>query len=126
MNRSTERNRKVQQEPKLSFGSALKQNVRIFLIIITIFKVQFKNTNSAGKKSKKSGSSKGSGNKKQNYQTIPVSKIDESYNTDKGPDILNSKEDINEFKGERKGYLQDIPSEDSSVFNSKKVKIYFL
>ena len=49
-----------------------------------------------------------------------------SYNTDKGPDILNSKEDINEFKGERKGYLQDIPSEDSSVFNSKKVKIYFL
>ena len=39
MNRSTERNRKVQQEPKLSFGSALKQNVRIFLIIITIFKV---------------------------------------------------------------------------------------
>jgi predicted type IV restriction endonuclease len=34
MNKSKMKKKKAQQEPKLSFGSALKKNVKIILIII--------------------------------------------------------------------------------------------
>ena len=75
------------------------------------------------KKQKKSGSTEknSSRNKKPNYQTIQVSKIDESYNTDK-PDNLNGREEFNEYKSEKKGHLQDLPIEHSSELNSKRVK----
>jgi hypothetical protein len=61
-----------------------------------------------------------------NIQTIPVSKIDESYNTDKSPDILNGRDESNDYKNDRRGYLQDIPSESSSMYNSTRVKNYFI
>ena len=53
-----------------------------------------------------------------------ISKIDESYNTDKAPDTLMSKEDLGDYKidHENKGNLQDIPSENSSICASSKVR----
>ena len=115
MNNVKGRNKKIQPEQKLSFGSALKQNVIIYSFNLN---EQFKNTNAA-QKSKRSGASKGSASKKHNNQGVQISRIDESYNVDKVPENLNNKEDINE----RKGYLQDIPSDTSSIF-SAKVNIY--
>ena len=53
--------------------------------------------------------------------SIVVSKLDESYNTDKAPDTITSKEDL-EYKSDKKGYLQDIPSEDSAMYESGKVR----
>ena len=55
-----------------------------------------------------------------------MSKIDESYDTDRGRENLNTKDDINEFKTERKNYLPEIPSENSSLYTSTKVKINFI
>ena len=59
--------------------------------------------------------------------SISISKIDESYNTDKAPDTLTSKEDFGEYRTEHdnhenKGNLQDIPSENSSIYASSKVR----
>ena len=59
--------------------------------------------------------------------SISISKIDESYNTDKAPDTLTSKEDFGEYRAEHdnhenKGNLQDIPSENSSIYASSKVR----
>ncbi len=90
--------------------------------------IQFKNTGSAGKKPRKGKASKSvkTANKKPNIQTIPISKIDESYNTDKAPDLLNGRDEFNDYKNDRKGVLQDIQSESSSLYNSTKVKIYFI
>ena len=51
--------------------------------------------------------------------TKEISKIDESYNTDKGPENFNNKDDFNDHKGN----LQDIPSESSSVFSTKVIYI---
>ena len=62
---------------------------------------------------------KGSAKKKNNIQTVQISKIDESYNTDKGPENFNNKDDFNDHKGN----LQDIPSESSSVFSTKVIYI---
>ena len=53
---------------------------------------------------------------------IIVSKIDESYNTDKAPDTMNSKEDLGDYRSDRKGYLPDIPSETSSIYESTMVR----
>jgi hypothetical protein len=53
--------------------------------------------------------------------SITVSKIDESYNTDKAPDTLTSKEDFGDYRTDRRNYLQDIPSEYSDVYDSTKV-----
>jgi len=108
MDKSKGRKKQVQPNGKLSFGSALKQN--------------FKNTSSAGKKPKKGKVSKSvkTANKKPNIQTIPISKIDESYNTDKGPDLLNGRDEFNDYKNDRRGVLQDIQSESSSLYNSTK------
>ena len=50
---------------------------------------------------------------------MQFSKKDESYNTDKGPESFNNKDDINDHKGN----LQDIPSESSSVFSTKVIYI---
>ena len=111
MNYPKGRNKKNQPEQKLSFGSALKQNVIIYSFNIN---EQFKNTN-AVQKSKRSGASKGSASKKHNNQGVQISKIDETYNADKAPENLNNKENINE----RKGNLQDIPSDSSSIFSGK-------
>ena len=63
--------------------------------------------------------------------SISISKIDESYNTDKAPDTLTSKEDFVEYKTdhenhENKGNLQDIPSENSSIYASSKVNQYYI
>ena len=57
-------------------------------------------------------------------QTIPVSKIDESYNTDR-PDTLNRNEEINDYKNDRKGYLQDVQNDSSSMLHNTKVRKYF-
>ena len=55
--------------------------------------------------------------------SVTVSKIDESYNTDKAPDIL-AREDYPDYKidHEKKEDLQDIPSENSSIYASSKVR----
>ena len=111
MNNPKGRNKKIQTEQKLSFGSALKQNVIIYSFNLN---EQFKNTNAA-QKSKRSGTSKGSASKKHNNQGAQISKIDESYNADKFLENFNNKENINE----RKGNLQDIPSDSSSIFSAK-------
>ncbi len=89
--------------------------------------IQFKNTGSVSKKPKKGKASKSvkTANKKPNIQTIPISKIDESYNTDKAPDLLNGRDEFNDYKNERKGVLQDIESESSSRNNSTKVIYIF-
>ena len=60
--------------------------------------------------------------KKTYVPSITISKIDESYNTDKAPDTLTSKDDFGEYKNEKKNYLQDIPSEDSAMYESGKVR----
>jgi hypothetical protein len=65
-------------------------------------------------------------NKKPNIQTIPISKIDESYNTDKGPEHLNGRDEFNDYKNDRRGVLQDIQSESSSLYNSTKVNLYYI
>ncbi len=52
---------------------------------------------------------------------MSISKIDESYNADRASDTLNGKEEINDYKFDNKGNLQDIPSENSSVEISNKV-----
>ena len=121
MDRSKNKRKKGHQEPKLSFGSALKKNVKIMLIIIFILHIQFRNTNPSNQKSKNIDPAK-SKPRKPYAPSITVSKIDESYNTDKAPDTLTSKEDFGDYRGERKGYLQDIPSEDSSLYDSTKVR----
>ena len=64
--------------------------------------------------------------KKANPPSIIYSKIDESYNADRGPDIFNGKEEFNDIKTENKGYLHDIPSENSSVQPLNKVSIKLL
>ena len=125
MNKPKGRNKKIQPEQKLSFGSALKQNVIIIISNFPFLEIQFKNTGSVGKKPKKSEKTR-SANKKSNIQTIPISKIDESYNTDKSPDILNGRDESNDYKNDRRGYLQDIQSESSSFLNSARVKNYFI
>ena len=84
-----------------------------------IFKLQFKNTNTVGTKKKKDGA------KTRSSRKPTISKIDESYNTDKTPDKFTTKEDIREhYKTEHdnKGDIRDIPSEDSSVNASSKVR----
>ena len=111
MNNPKGRNKKIQPEQKLSFGSALKQNVIIYSFNLN---EQFKNTNAA-QKSKRSGTSKKKKKKKHNNQGAQISKIDESYNADKFLENFNNKENINE----RKGNLQDIPSDSSSIFSAK-------
>jgi hypothetical protein len=62
--------------------------------------------------------------------SVSISKIDESYNTDKAPDTLTSKEDLVDYRTEHenhenKGNLQDIPSENSSMHTSSKVNYIF-
>ena len=52
--------------------------------------------------------------------------MDESYNTDKSPDFLNGRDESNDYKNDHRGYLQDIPSESSSMYNSTRVKNYFI
>jgi hypothetical protein len=106
MDRSKGKKSKLRQEPKLSFGSALKQN--------------FKQTSSSAKKQKKAGGNKINGQKKANAPSISISKIDESYNADRAPDTINGREEFNDYKSDNKGYLQDIPSESSSVQTSNK------
>ena len=52
--------------------------------------------------------------------TIPTIKLDESYNTDKGPDIA-SKDDFGDYKNRN----QDIPSESPAVY-TRVSNIYIL
>ena len=120
MEKSRSKKRKAHQEPKLSFGSALKKNVKINLIIISFYLIQFKNGNPAGQKTKNMDATKAK-SRKPYAPSIVVSKLDESYNTDKAPDTITSKEDL-EYKSDKKGYLQDIPSEDSAMYESGKVR----
>ena len=128
MDKSKSKNKQVQPSGKLSFGSALKQNVNLILFNVQFLIIQFKNTGSAGKKPKKGKVSKSvkTANKKPNIQTIPISKIDESYNTDKGPELLNGRDEFNDYKNDRRGVLQDIQSESSSLYNSTKVNLYYI
>jgi len=60
-------------------------------------------------------------NKKPSYQAEQVSKIYESYNTDKGPDSLNFKDDSND----QKSSIPEMPSESSSMY-SLRVNIYYI
>ena len=59
---------------------------------------------------------------RKNHVPPIVSKIDESYNTDKAPDTLTSKDDLVDNKSDRKAYLQDIPSENTSRYDTNKVR----
>ena len=53
--------------------------------------------------------------------TIPTIKLDESYNTDKGPETLASKDDFGDYKNRN----QDIPSESTAVY-TRVSNIYIL
>ena len=90
------------------------------MINIIFYLIQFQNTNAVGQKNKRSDSSNKRGKKP---ASVTVSKIDESYNTDKGPDIL-AREDYPDYRTdhEKKEDLQDIPSENSSIYASSKVR----
>ena len=120
MDKTKDKKKKIHHQHKLSFGSALKQNVRI-IIINDFYDEQLSQSASQGKKLKKSSMNKINGQKKVNAPSISVSKIDESYNADRAPDTFNGKEDFNDNNIENKGYLQDIPSENSSVQTSNRV-----
>ena len=76
-------------------------------------------------KQKKPSIGKNNKKKNPNAPSISISKIDESYNTDKAPDTFTSKEDIGEYnrtEHDNKRDLQDIASEDSSINTSSKVR----
>ena len=79
-------------------------------------------SSSTTQKPKKTTTNKVNAPKKTN-PSISISKIDESYNADRAPDTINGKEEITDYKLDNKGYLQDIPSENSSVQTSNKVSI---
>ena len=118
MYKSKSKKKKNQSESKLSFGSALKKNVRIIKIFFLYFN-QY--SSSSNIKPKKSNINKVNPPKKLNPPSVTHSKIDESYNADKGPEIFNGKEESNDIKIENKGYLHDIPSENSSIQPLNKV-----
>ena len=73
-------------------------------------------------KPKKPSIGKNNKKKNPNAPSISISKIDESYNADKATDTFNGREEFNDYK-DHKRYLQDIPSENSSVQTSNKVSI---
>ena len=76
-------------------------------------------TNSEIKRNKKNNI------KKQKTKDTPLlSKMNESYNTDKAGDILTKEYDSVNNKIDNKSYIQDIPSENSSISNINKVRIF--
>ena len=52
--------------------------------------------------------------------------MNESYNTDKAGDILTKEYDSVNNKIDNKSYIQDIPSENSSISNINKVRILII
>ena len=55
--------------------------------------------------------------------TSSITKINESYNADKAGDIITKEYDPSNNKIDNKSYIQDIPSENSSISNINKVRI---
>ena len=56
--------------------------------------------------------------------SVSISKIDESYNTDKASDLLPKEYEPVINKIDNKSNFQDIPSENSSISNVNKVRKY--
>ena len=111
------------KEPKLSFGLALKNNVfqnfnPKFILLLQIRN----NTNTQGQRTKKLDTQK----QKHKVPSISISKIDESYNTDKASDIFNKEMEpvINKLDN-NKSYYQEKSnlSENSFLNNTNKVSI---
>ena len=114
--------KKPQKTQKLSFGQALKNNV-IYSYIICLLLLQIRNTTATqGQKSKKSDGQKIIKNRKQGIPSSSISKIDESYNTDKAGDILNKEYDSVENKLDNKPYHQELQSDHSLMSNTIKVR----
>ena len=114
--------KKPQKAQKLSFGQALKNNV-IYSYIIFLLLLQIRNTTTTqGQKSKKSDGQKIIKNRKQGIPSSSISKIDESYNTDKAGDILNKEYDSVENKLDNKPYHQELQSDHSLMSNTIKVR----
>ena len=114
--------KKPQKTQKLSFGQALKNNV-IYSYIIFLLLLQIRNTTTTqGQKSKKSDGQKIIKNRKQGIPSSSISKIDESYNTDKAGDILNKEYDSVENKLDNKPYHQELQSDHSLMSNTIKVR----
>ena len=113
--------KKSQKTQKLSFGQALKNNV-IYFYIIFLLSLQIRNNaTTQGQKSKKTDGQKIK-NRKQGIPSSSISKIDESYNTDKAGDILNKEYDSVENKLDNKPYHQELQSEHSLMSNTYKVR----
>ena len=113
--------KKSQKTQKLSFGQALKNNV-IYFYIIFLLSLQIRNNATAqGQKSKKTDGQKIK-NRKQGIPSSSISKIDESYNTDKAGDILNKEYDSVENKLDNKPYHQELQSDHSLMSNTYKVR----
>ena len=113
--------KKSQKTQKLSFGQALKNNV-IYFYIIFLLSLQIRNNaTTQGQKSKKTDGQKIK-NRKQGIPSSSISKIDESYNTDKAGDILNKEYDSVENKLDNKPYHQELQSDHSVMSNTYKVR----
>ncbi len=113
--------KKSQKTQKLSFGQALKNNV-IYFYIIFLLSLQIRNNaTTQGQKSKKTDGQKIK-NRKQGIPSSSISKIDESYNTDKAGDILNKEYDSVENKLDNKPYHQELQSDHSLMSNTYKVR----
>lgn len=113
--------KKSQKTQKLSFGQALKNNV-IYFYIIFLLSLQIRNNaTTQGQKSKKNDGQKIK-NRKQGIPSSSISKIDESYNTDKAGDILNKEYDSVENKLDNKPYHQELQSDHSLMSNTYKVR----
>ena len=113
--------KKSQKTQKLSFGQALKNNV-IYFYIIFLLSLQIRNNaTTQGQKSKKTDGQKIK-NRKQGIPSSSISKIDESYNTDKAGDILNKEYDSVENKIDNKPYHQELQSDHSLMSNTYKVR----
>ena len=109
--------KKSQKTQKLSFGQALKNNV-IYFYIIFLLSLQIRNNaTTQGQKSKKTDGQKIK-NRKQGIPSSSISKIDESYNTDKAGDILNKEYD----SVDNKPYHQELQSDHSLMSNTYKVR----
>ena len=57
--------------------------------------------------------------------SVSISKIDESYNTDKASDILSKEYEPVITKIESRSPNQDIPSENSFTINTNRVSNYY-
>jgi hypothetical protein len=103
MEKPKTKKKRIQKDQKLSFGLALQNNIR-------------NNTTIQNQRNKKTEIQK----PKQKITSVSISKIDESYNTDKASDILSKEYEPVITKIESRSPNQDIPSENSFTINTNR------